>query len=155
MGMKRTLEAAAGWLELGVADEALAELDTLPAEARTQRHALELTLAAQMASEAWNPAADTARLLCLKAADEPHFFLSAAFCLHETGDTHAACNWLLRGPKSLFGMAVFHYNIACYLWKLGHASRARSHLRRAIVMDDSLLEAARDDGDLAGIGPIG
>ncbi len=155
MAVSKTLEAATGWLELGVADEALAELQTLPPEARTQRRALELTLAAQMANEAWNPAADTARLLCLKAADEPHFFLSAAFCLHETGDTLAACNWLLRGPKSLFSMAVFHYNIACYLWTLGQASRARSHLHRAILMDDTLLQAARGNQDLAGIGPLG
>ena len=155
MCVTQILQAASGWLELGLADEALADLEALPAEARTQRHALELKLAAQMTAEAWNPAADTARLLCLKDSDEPTFFIWAAFCLHETGDTQAACNWLLRGPKTLLGMAVFHYNIACYLWTLGHASRARSHLRRAILMDDSLLDAARCDRDLAGIGHLG
>ncbi len=155
MRMTNTLKAASGWLELGLADEALVELETLPAEARMQRGPLELKLAAQMTSQAWNPAADTARLLCLKAANEPEFFLCAAFCLHETGDTLAACNWLLQGPKTLFKMPVFHYNIACYLWTLGHASRARSHLRRAIIMDDTLLEAARGDRDLAGIGHLG
>jgi len=154
MRVTSILQAATGWLEIGLADEALVELQTLPPETRTQRRALELTLAAQMSSEAWNPAADTARMLCLKAADEPVFFLTAAFCLHETGDTLAACNWLMRGPRSLFGMPVFHYNIACYLWKLGQAGRARSHLRRAIIMDESLLESVRDDRDLAGIGHL-
>lgn len=151
MSVLKTLQAATGWLELGIADEALAELESLPSEARTQRPALELKLAAQMISQSWNSAADTARLLCLKAADEPVFFLRAAFCLHETGDTLAACNWLLRGPKTLFEMAVFHYNIACYLWTLGEAKRARRHLRQAITMDKSFLEAAREDRDLAGI----
>jgi hypothetical protein len=48
-------------------------------------------------------------------------------------------------------MAVFHYNIACYLWTLGEAKRARSHLKQAITMDESFLEAARDDRDLAGM----
>ena len=48
-------------------------------------------------------------------------------------------------------MAVFHYNIACYLWTLGEAKRARRHLRQAINMDKSFLEAAREDRDLAGI----
>jgi tetratricopeptide (TPR) repeat protein len=151
MGVTKTLQAATGWLELGIADEALAELESLPTEVRTQRAALELKLAAQMLNQSWNPAADTARLLCLKAADEPVFFLRAAFCLHETGDTLAACNWLLRGPKTLFEMAVFHYNLACYLWTLGEAKRARSHLKQAITMDESFLEAARDDRDLAGM----
>ena len=154
MGVTKTLQAATGWLELGIADEALHELESLPMDIRGQREALELKLTAQMINQSWNSAADTARLLCLKAADEPVFFLRAAFCLHETGDTLAACNWLLRGPKTLFVMAIFHYNLACYLWTLGAANRARSHLKQAITLDQSFLEAARDDRDLAGIGPL-
>lgn len=154
MRMDRTLDAATGWLELGLPDEALAELGDLPDEARHQRVAMELKLAAQMMCESWNSAADTARLLCLQAADEPVFFLRAAFCLHETGDTLAACNWLLRGPKTLFEMPISHYNLACYLWTLGDASRARIHLRQAITMDESFLEEARHDRDLAGIGQL-
>jgi len=154
MGVKRKLEAATGWLELGLADEALVELEALPTEARSQRDALELKLVAQMECQSWNGASDTARLLCLKAADEPTFFLRAAYCLHETGDTLAACNWLLRGPKTLFEMAIFHYNLACYLWTLGEEKRARSHLKQAITMDESFLDAAREDRDLIGIGPL-
>lgn len=150
----RILESASGWLELGLADEALVELESLPHDARNKRAALELKLAAQMICESWNSAADTARLLCLKAADEPMFFLRAAFCLHETGDTLAACNWLLRGPKTLFEMPISHYNLACYLWTLGDASRARLHLRHAITMDESFREEARNDRDLAGIGVV-
>ncbi|MEI6178532.1 MAG: hypothetical protein WCS43_16700, partial [Verrucomicrobiota bacterium] len=90
MGVVKTLQAATGWLELGLADEALAELESLPTEARLQRDAMELKLVAQMECESWNCASDTARLLCLKAADEPMFFIRAAFCLHATGDTLAA-----------------------------------------------------------------
>jgi hypothetical protein len=154
MGVTKTLQAATGWLELGIADEALNELESLPMDVRTQREVLEVQLAAQMASQAWNSAADTAHLLCLKATDEPDFFLHAAFCLHETGDTLAACNWLLRGPKTLFDMAIFHYNLACYLWTLGETKRARSHLQQAITMDASFRETARHDRDLVGIGPL-
>ncbi len=150
----KTLQAASGWLDLGLADEALRELESLSSEEKNQREALELRLSAQMQARSWNRASDTARLLCIKAADEPEFFLRAAFCLHETGDTLAARNWLMKGPRALFKMAVFHYNIACYLWTLGDADRARSHLREAIAMDHTLLDSARNDSDLAGIGPI-
>ncbi len=155
MGVTKTLLAASGWLELGIADEALSELERLPMEVRAQREALELQLAAQMVNQTWNSASDTARLLCLKMATEPMYFLHAAFCLHETGDTLAACHWLLRGPKALFEMAIFHYNLACYLWTLGEAKRARSHLQQAIAMDASFLAAARGDRDLIGIGGLG
>ena len=152
--MTKTLQAATGWLELGIADEALYELESLPTDIRAKREVLELTLAAQMTNQSWNSASDTARLLCLKASDEPEFFLRAAFCLHETGDTLAACNWLLKGPKTLFDMAIFHYNLACYLWTLGEGNRARSHLKQAITMDESFIEVARDDRDLIGIGNV-
>jgi hypothetical protein len=151
MEVSKTLRAASGWLEIGLADEALYELQGLPPDALLRREVLELKLAAQMACENWNPASETARLLCLKAEDVPDFFLQAAYCLHETGDTLAACHQLLRGPKPLFEMAVFHYNLACYLWTLGEGPRARSHLRQAIEMDQSFLAAAREDKDLVGI----
>jgi len=60
MGVTKTLQAASGWLELGIADEALSELERLPREVRTQREALELQLAAQMVNQSWNSASDTA-----------------------------------------------------------------------------------------------
>jgi hypothetical protein len=154
MGTTDVLRAASGWLDLGLADEALVELEALPFERQSDREVLELKLGAEMTQQFWNPASETARLLCLQDADEPMFFIWAAFCLHETGDTLAACNWLLRGPKSLFEMAIFHYNLACYLNTLGEVKRARSHLEQAITMDESFREAAREDRDLIGIGPI-
>jgi hypothetical protein len=153
-GATQVLTRASGWLDLGLADEALAELDGLSHEELRCREALEIKLCAQMESGAWNPASETARLLCLKVTDEPVFFLQAAFCLHETGDTLAARNWLLKGPKSLFDMAVFHYNLACYLWILGDGKAARDHLGKAIAMDESFRETARGDRDLAGIGSL-
>jgi hypothetical protein len=51
-------------------------------------------------------------------------------------------------------MAIFHYNLACYLWTLGEAKRARSHLKQAISMDRTFIEAAKEDRDLIGIGPL-
>ena len=71
-----------------------------------------------------------------------------------TGDTLAARNQLLRGPKTLLAMPHFHYNIACYLWTLGEHARARTHLSQAIAMDESYRESALTDRDLTGIGPL-
>lgn len=154
MTVKQTLLAAEGWIEIGLAEEALVELADLPKKSRWQRNVLELTLEAQMACQSWNAASETGRLLCLRDSAEPTFFIKAAFCLHETGDTLAACNLLLRGPKSLLEMAIFHYNLACYLWTLGEESRARTHLSQAIQMDESYRDTAREDRDLAGIGVL-
>ncbi len=147
MGIAQTLEAARGWLELGLAEDALHELESIRGDRKAGRDVLEVKLAAQMVNRQWNLASDTAKILCLKASDEPSFFLRAAFCLHETGDTFAACNWLMRGPRALHDMAIFHYNMACYLWALGHAQRAHSHLSRALAMDHGLVaKSGKADG---------
>lgn len=148
---KQIIRAASGWLELGMPADALNEIKCLPKEYLGEKLVLELRLAAEMALEKWKDAADTAKLLCMEALYEPDFFLSAAFCLHELGETDEARKWLLRGPDVLSEMAVFHYNMACYLWTLGEKERARNHLAQAFEMDDSFKESARHDKDLAGI----
>lgn len=149
MDYRARLRAAIGWFEIGLPEEALAELSPLPWRIRMRRPLLELRLAAEMANESWNAASETSRLLCLKEPGEASFFLQAAHCLHETGDTLAACQWLMRGPKSLLASPVFHYNLACYLAVLGEWPRAESHLATAFSMDDSLREEASRHEDLA------
>jgi tetratricopeptide (TPR) repeat protein len=148
---KQIIRAASGWLELGMPADALNELKNLPKESSEERVVLELRLAAEMALQNWKHGAETAKLLCMEAVDEPDFFLSAAFCLHELGETDEARKWLLRGPEVLSEMAVYHYNMACYLWTLGEKERAHNHLTQAFEMDDSFKEAARHDKDLVGI----
>ncbi|MDB6078344.1 MAG: hypothetical protein JWO82_2091 [Akkermansiaceae bacterium] len=143
-----TLRAALGWLELGLPEEALTELTTLSARERMRRHALELRLLAEMEAQRWNAAADTGRLLCMKEPKEARFFIHAAYCLHETGDTLAARDWLMKGPAALMNDPLFHYNLACYLAVLGERKRAKTHLDRAFELDESLKETAQADTDL-------
>jgi Flp pilus assembly protein TadD len=147
----RTLETALGWLELGLPEDSLRELQSLSARDRMRREALEMKLSAEMQAHRWNAGADTGRLLCLRDPKEPRFFINAAFCLHETGDTLAARNWLMTGPSGLIDDPLFHYNIACYHAVLGERKQARSHLARAIAMDDSFRAMAAKDRDLAGL----
>lgn len=148
MDFVRTLESALGWLELGLPEEALSELAGLSARDRMKRQALELKLFAEMRALRWNAGADTGRLLCLREPKEARFFIHAAYCLHETGDTRAARNWLMTGPTCLIEDPLFHYNLACYHAVLGEPKQAHSHLERAFSMDDSLRKVAREDKDL-------
>jgi tetratricopeptide (TPR) repeat protein len=148
---KQIIRAASGWVELGMPADALNELKSLPADQSGDRTVLQLKLSAEMALQQWKDAAETAKRLCMESVDEPDYFLSAAFCLHELGETEEARKWLLRGPEILSEMAVFHYNMACYLWTLGEKERAHNHLAKAFEMDESFKESARHDKDLIGI----
>lgn len=154
MAYVQTLRRALGWLELGMPEDALEELKSLGAKERMRRQALEVKLFAEMKSGHWNAGADTGRLLCLREPKEARFFIHAAYCLHETGDTLAARNWLLTGPPTLIEDPLFHYNIACYHAVLGERRQARSHLRRAFSMNGALREMARRDRDLEGLGDL-
>lgn len=151
MVAKQVIRAAAGWLELGMPDDALEELAALTGEDRTERRVLELKLSAEMAKGDWPHASATALELCGQAADEPDFFMSAAYCLHEAGRTAEARKCLLKGPGVLNEFPVYHYNMACYLWTLGEKESAKAHLDTAIGMDESFLESARADRDLVGM----
>lgn len=151
MDSKQVIRAASGWLELGMPEDALNELNSLKSEDAKGAKALQLKLAAEMARENWSSASESAMRLCEIEVDEPEFFLSAAYCLHEMGLTDDAMKWLLRGPDALSEMAVYHYNLACYLWKLGEKERARNHLAQAVRMDADLMESAQHDEDLVGL----
>lgn len=151
MALVPTLTAALGWLELGLPEEALAELARLQPADRMKRQALELKLVAEMKAGRWNAGADTGRLLCLREPGEGRFFLHAACCLHETGDTLAAKNWLMTGPPALIEDPLFHYQIARYHAVLGEKAPARRHLEKAFAMDGKLRRRAADDGDLEGV----
>ncbi len=148
---KQVIKAASGWLELGMPDDALEELDGLTGDERGSKEALGLKLSIQMAKESWQDAAQTAVVLCGLAADEPDYFLSAAFCLHEAGKTEQACKVLRSGPRVLEEFPVYHYNMACYLWTLGEKEEAKTHLGKAVAMDEGFLDFARNDRDLVGM----
>jgi len=143
-----TLRAAHGWLELGLPVEALCELRALSSTDQRSPEVLRLRLAAEMEVERWNAASDTARLLCLRQPGDAGAYMQAAYCLHETGDTLAARDWLLRGPGELLQEPLFHYNIACYHAVLGERVGALRHLARAFEMDPSLRKIAAVDADL-------
>lgn len=132
-------------------EDALEELENMDEVTGQRRKVLELKLAAMMLQEDWENGAVVARELCGLAVDEPDFFLHAAFCTHESGDTEEAKKWLLSGPDSLQEFPVYHYNMACYLWTLGEKERARNHLSKAVEMDGSFLDVAKDDKDLVGM----
>jgi Flp pilus assembly protein TadD len=151
MVTKQVIRAATGWLELGMPDDALEELAALTGEDRSARRVLELKLSAEMAKGDWPHASTTALELCGLAADEPDFFMSAAYCLHEAGRTAEARICLLKGANVLGELPVYHYNMACYLWTLGEKEAAREHLDKAVAMDESFLESARADRDLVGM----
>ena len=151
MNEERYLTAAEGYLQLEMPGEAMLEIERLPVVVREGVHSSELELAAQMMQKHWNRGAELARLLCKMKPNKRAYFLHAAYCLHETGDTLAAKSFLMSGPKSLMKDALFHYNMACYSAVLGDKEEARRNLLLSLELDPRLKKTALSDEDLKGI----
>jgi len=150
-GHERSLLAAQGYAELSMYDDALAELDSLPAEALKTAEALELRTVILMQAKRWQEALAVGRELCLTEPKKSGGFIHTAFCLHELGRTIEARDCLLDGPPSLHSEATFHYNLACYECALGHLDLARLHLDKSFAMDKKMRDLAKRDPDLAAL----
>jgi tetratricopeptide (TPR) repeat protein len=145
------LLAAEGYSELGMYDDALAELDSLPDELLGHVEVLKCRTVVLMQARRWKLALTAGRSLCRAAPNETTGFIHAAFCLHELGRTTEARDTLLSGPDLLHSEPTFHYNLACYECALGNLELARLHLEKSIELDKKFREFAKTDPDLAAL----
>lgn len=145
---EKNLLAIQGYAELGMYQDALAELDTLPDLLREHPQVLEMRLLVLMQQQAWRKALAVSKQLCRAAPQAPIAFIHAAFCLHELGRTDEAKLTLINGPDTLQQDPTFHYNLACYECVLGELESARLHLERSFFLDQKFREFAKTDPDL-------
>jgi predicted Zn-dependent protease len=148
-GHERILLAAEGYCELGMFDDALAELDSLPAELEDHVSVLERRTVVLMQAKRWKPALTASRALCRVAPEKTTGFIHAAFCLHALGRTMEARDTLLAGPDLLHAEPTYHYNLACYECTLGNLELARMHLEKSFELNKDFRGYAKNDPDLA------
>ena len=150
-GHERILVAAQGYSELGMFDDALAEIDSLPESAAKHATALELRTVILMQAKRWKSALEASQALCLANPQKTSGFIHSAFCLHELGRTSEARDMLLGGPEVLHDEPTFHYNLACYECALGNLDLARMHLEKSFDLDKKFRDFAKRDPDLAAL----
>lgn len=145
---ERAILAAQGYLELGMAEEALAELSSLPDIGSRDPDIIELRLHVLMQAARWAEALIAAEeLIRLNPAAIPAY-IHGAFSLHELGRTAEARDLLLQGPEELRNDPTFHYNIGCYEAVLGNRDAALASLEQSFALDATYRDFARRDPDL-------
>ncbi|RFC42052.1 MAG: hypothetical protein DVB28_002073 [Verrucomicrobia bacterium] len=150
---QKALTCVQGYLELGMPAEAVRELKALPEVLKESPIAVEMYVVVLIRLERWKTATTQARKLCRLQPGLPAGFIHLAYCQHETGQTAAARQTLLKGPSTLHKEATYFYNLACYEAVLGDLDSARRHLARSISINKRFLEFARNDTDLAALHP--
>ena len=146
---ERALLAAQGYLELGMAEESLAELSTLSQTDIPDPDIIELRLHILMQAKRWAEALSTAEELRRIHPDALPAYIHGAFALHELGRTTEARDLLLKGPEQLRKDPTFHYNVGCYEAVLGNREAALQSLEQSFALDDTYRDFARQDPDLA------
>lgn len=146
--LNQHLQAAQGYFNLGMVDEASEELDAVGADSQKRPEVLQLRLLILMKRKLWDVAIDVARSLCRSLEDMPDPYLHLAFCLHELHRTEEARQCLLQGPDTLQQVPTYYYNMACYEAQLGNVDKARTILEIAVKMNPDYRECALRDPDL-------
>ena len=146
---ERALLAAQGYLELGMAEEALAELSSLPPIESSDPDIIELRLHVLMEAKRWPDALTAAEELLRASPSAVPGYIHGAFALHELRRTAEARDLLLKGPEELRKDPTFHYNVGCYEAVLGNSEAALASLRQSFALDASYRDFARRDPDLA------
>ncbi len=151
IALQHYINAAQGYLELGMTDEALAELARAPESDRDQTDVAQLRVYILMRARRWEEAHEACKAL---RANHPEFvlgYIHGAFCLHELGRTEEAMHLLKQGPASLLREPVYFYNLGCYHAVLGQPEEAQNYLQMSFNMDEKFREIARYDPDLEGV----
>ena len=146
------LSAAIGWLELGNAEEARAELDQIQPAQKKNPDVLEVRWVLEAREENWEEALHYARELIHAAPDRSSGWLHQSYSLRRIpgGSVKKAWESLLpvfdRFPKE----AVISYNLSCYACQLQQLEAARVWLKRALVIGgkEKYKQMALQDSDL-------
>jgi len=132
------LRAACGYIELGMFEEANAELEE--------------TLLARLAIchglEKWELLAVVAKRLTELKPKEPGFFVEVAYATKRAESIHAAHSILTRAAGPHPTDPTIQFNLACYEAQMGSLSRAKAHLKRATEIDAKFRLMALEVPDL-------
>lgn len=145
----RTLEASVGYFELGLAEEALKELDSLEPSDQNEEEVLEMRLVLNQHLGRWEAAAEACAGLCSKRGADVDRFIGWGCCLYELGRIDDCRAALLKAPASARNHGLWNFHLACYEAILGNREEARCLIHRALMLDPALSGMARRNENLA------
>ena len=145
---QRSLRAADGYLYLGLATEALEELDAIGGSDQADAAVMLARIRVLLHLRRWKEA----ELLSCEGAerhhDEDEFTVQRAFALHQLRRGEQAIEVLLAAPEWIRRTGILHYNLACYEARLGDLKIAQQCINAAIELNAAMKKNAYRDPDL-------
>ena len=144
---QRALNAADGYLYLGMPDEALCEIDSIDANDR-DASVLIARVRVLLHMRNWPAAEALSTEAIAHFPDEDEFTVQRAFALHQLQRGDKAVEVLLSAPEWIRRTGILHYNLACYEARLGDLTTARQCIKAAIQINSAMKRNAKIDPDL-------
>lgn len=145
---EKYLEAALGYLQLGLFEDANEEIEQLPSEQKVSPGVLRLRAAIYSEMKAWLLLQEVAGFLVDSLPDDPQHWIWFAYATRRTTNIPAAENILLRALELHRGEEMIHFNLACYAAQTGMIEKAKERLQEAIQLEPEVRTLALDDPDL-------
>jgi predicted Zn-dependent protease len=142
------LQAADGYLYLGMANEALAELDSIDLEKQGDTAVLLARVRVLLHMKRWATAEALTRRCITAFPSVEEFTVQRAFALHQMKKGNEAMDVILAAPEWIRRTGIIHYNLACYEARLGDLTMARRCIDVAIQMNAAMKRNAKVDPDL-------
>lgn len=142
------LQAAHGYVELGMFLEANEELENIDPYCRALPEVLNARLAIYQGLQKWELMAVVANKLVEWNPNEPGYFVDLAYATRRVESVSAAHAILLRGEKLHPKEGTIQFNLACYEAQLGNIEKAKAHLKQATAIHSRFKVMALEDKDL-------
>jgi hypothetical protein len=147
--IRRVVDAVEGYLFLGMPDEALGEIEGLPARLQDNCTLLRNRVRVLLHLHRWQEAQRFAALGASIHPREDEFTVQRAFALHMLRRNHEAARVLHDAPEWLRRTGFLEYNLACYEVRFGDLDAARECIKAACGMNEAFLRSIATDPDLA------
>lgn len=146
------LDAAIGWLGLGCADDARAELAKISAANQKHPDVLEVRWTICAHEQQWKDALEIAGAELVTAPDDSSGWLHRAYALRRVSDGGLSQAWeaLLPAAKKFPAEPIIAYNLSCYACQMQKLATAREWLHRAVAAGkkEVIKQMALNDDDL-------
>lgn len=149
--MERRLQAAEGYLELGMPEEARLELEAVPVSERGRSEVLILEVAAASVLKDWEAMALHARTLVERDPGESGFWVNWAYATRRAVSLEVAHRILLDALERHPQDPLIHFNLGCYACQLGDLGLALERLREAVALDGTYRKLFEVDSDLTAL----
>jgi tetratricopeptide (TPR) repeat protein len=142
------LQAAIGYLELGMVEDAANEIECLPQEHKNSSPVLGVRLEIYRTANQWSLMEVVARELWNRYSDDPVYWNDLAWAVRHAKSLESANGILLQAVEKFPEDALTHFNLGCYACQLGDVEQAKTRVGKAIELDAKFKLLALDDADL-------